>query len=427
MSTVCESFLPVTAMARSGDDRMFRTGLLLLTKPIHKLTLSIPQLLSGAFQLVHETLYIHLVPDVLSTSKAALGNIPCTENIRRFVLDTYVSSSTICSGPDIRFLLGNITIEPATAAEQHHVLKSTCQVVITQEMAADSRGALLQYVIKNFPTKEDIAMETITLDTVHPVQLSDYPGLRDQSRTHDSGLVTTYDNVAVGGTFDNLHIGHKILLTEACLHANKSVTVGVTDTCMNTNKVLSELIRPTDARIKEVLGFLKDIKPALQYTVTPITDPYGPTLVDASLQCLVVSEETLRGGQSVNLKRKERAMNSLDVVTIDIVEDSCHSSNEEVKISSSSLRKRLLGMLLREPKPNPGLRPSPYIIGLTGGIGSGKSSVCHRLQGQGAAIVDCDKLGVYLIPGGASDFGGHGFSCNSVTVRCHVTVICKFF
>ena len=38
------------------------------------------------------------------------------------------------------------------------------------------------------------------------------------------------------------------------------------------------------------------------------------------------------------------------MVTIDIVEDSCHSSNEEVKISSSSLRKRLLGMLLREPK-----------------------------------------------------------------------------
>ena len=35
----------------------------------------------------------------------------------------------------------------------------------------------------------------------------------------------------------------------------------------------------------------------------------------------------------------------------------------------------------------------PYIIGLTGGIASGKSSVCRRLEGQGASVVDCDKLG----------------------------------
>ena len=32
------------------------------------------------------------------------------------------------------------------------------------------------------------------------------------------------------------------------------------------------------------------------------------------------------------------------------MEDRCHSPEEEVKISSSSLRKRLLGTLLREPK-----------------------------------------------------------------------------
>lgn len=41
------------------------------------------------------------------------------------------------------------------------------------------------------------------------------------------------------------------------------------------------------------------------------------------------------------------------------------------------------------------------IVGLTGGIGSGKSTVAHRLGELGAAIVDADKLGhgAYL-PGG---------------------------
>ena len=37
----------------------------------------------------------------------------------------------------------------------------------------------------------------------------------------------------------------------------------------------------------------------------------------------------------------------------------------------------------------------PYVIGLTGGIASGKSSVAKRLEGLGAHIVDCDKLGLY--------------------------------
>lgn len=36
----------------------------------------------------------------------------------------------------------------------------------------------------------------------------------------------------------------------------------------------------------------------------------------------------------------------------------------------------------------------PYIIGLTGGTASGKSSICARLKGQGAAIIECDKLGM---------------------------------
>lgn len=44
-------------------------------------------------------------------------------------------------------------------------------------------------------------------------------------------------------------------------------------------------------------------------------------------------------------------------------------------------------------QPKPVLLTSPYIIGLTGGIASGKSSVCERLRKLGARIVDCDKLG----------------------------------
>lgn len=38
-----------------------------------------------------------------------------------------------------------------------------------------------------------------------------------------------YNTVVLGGTFDRLHAGHKILLTESVLRSRKRVVVGVTD------------------------------------------------------------------------------------------------------------------------------------------------------------------------------------------------------
>lgn len=41
-----------------------------------------------------------------------------------------------------------------------------------------------------------------------------------------------YNSVVLGGTFDRLHIGHKILLSEAALRARRRLVVGVTDVNM---------------------------------------------------------------------------------------------------------------------------------------------------------------------------------------------------
>jgi len=52
----------------------------------------------------------------------------------------------------------------------------------------------------------------------------------------DSNPVVTHSSVCVGGTFDHMHVGHRILLSEACLFATHSVTVGVTDGPMNNSQ-----------------------------------------------------------------------------------------------------------------------------------------------------------------------------------------------
>lgn len=43
-----------------------------------------------------------------------------------------------------------------------------------------------------------------------------------------------------------------------------------------------------------------DIKPSLAFDIIPLLDPYGPAGSDPSLEFLVVSEETYRGGMAVN-------------------------------------------------------------------------------------------------------------------------------
>lgn len=48
-----------------------------------------------------------------------------------------------------------------------------------------------------------------------------------------------------------------------------------------------------------------DIKPSLAFDIIPLLDPYGPAGSDPSLEFLVVSEETYRGGMAVNRFRLE--------------------------------------------------------------------------------------------------------------------------
>lgn len=86
-----------------------------------------------------------------------------------------------------------------------------------------------------------------------------------------------FQHVVIGGTFDQLHSGHKMLISAAILRCEKSLTIGVTDGTMIHTKKLWELIEPCQKRIDKLKEFLMDIEPRIDYHVVPITDPYGPT------------------------------------------------------------------------------------------------------------------------------------------------------
>lgn len=202
-----------------------------------------------------------------------------------------------------------------------------------------------------------------------------------------------YNYVVLGGTFDRLHSGHKILLSEAILHCQVKLTVGVTDTEMLKSKKLWELVEPCAVRIQKVKDFLEEVEPRLEYVVIPINDMYGPTKDTPEFEMIVVSAETINGGNKINEARKQNGLKPMAVLSVPLLPEANKSDDvEEDKISSSNNRLRLLGALIKPPTLKDHLPKTPYVIGLSGGIASGKSSISTYLKNYGAGIINADLL-----------------------------------
>ncbi|RKP10073.1 hypothetical protein THASP1DRAFT_28155 [Thamnocephalis sphaerospora] len=154
-----------------------------------------------------------------------------------------------------------------------------------------------------------------------------------------------YKHVALGGTFDHLHAGHKILLTVATWLTDDRIFCGVTDGGMLQGKQHPEYLESTESRIAHVHSFLTTICRRRNYVVDRLYDPFGPTITDASIDALVVSRETKRGGDAVQKERAARGFPSLRVRVIDVVaagrQSLCESEWTDLKLSSTQIRARL--------------------------------------------------------------------------------------
>lgn len=219
-----------------------------------------------------------------------------------------------------------------------------------------------------------------------------------------------YEDVCVGGTFDYIHIGHKLLLSLAAYTSSKRLVVGVSDKPLLKKKALRELMQPVELRIALVDDFLHSVKPSLVYDIDALQDGYGPAIVDPALSAILVSEETKKGGQMCNDKRAEKGMAPLDVVVMPLVDEGSADSGtciiEENKASSTHKRRDLLGVLrggsthwCRRSE-----RTQPYVVGLTGGIASGKSTARRMLMEIAA------EAGQAGSPGEANSGGSSGGS-----------------
>jgi pantetheine-phosphate adenylyltransferase len=149
----------------------------------------------------------------------------------------------------------------------------------------------------------------------------------------------TYRIIAVGGTFDRLHYGHKVLLSIAAWLASEQLICGVADGRPLEGKTLGDLILPVSVRIASVVAFLQKIKKGIKHQVIPITDNFGPTIDDPKIEAIVCSRETIKGCEWINCQRALSHFNPLAIFPIDLLSNnSPNELNLSTKISSSFLR-----------------------------------------------------------------------------------------
>ncbi len=127
-----------------------------------------------------------------------------------------------------------------------------------------------------------------------------------------------FRKVAVGGTFDEFHRGHKVLLMKA-FEIGGHVLIGL---C--SDEFVEKMGKPHatasyEERLKELRGFLKVLGLSDKAEIVSLNDPYGVTVTDRCIEALVVSEETEKTALKINQKRSEAQLPPLTIVTISMV------------------------------------------------------------------------------------------------------------
>jgi pantetheine-phosphate adenylyltransferase len=145
-----------------------------------------------------------------------------------------------------------------------------------------------------------------------------------------------YKKVAVGGTFDELHRGHKALLDMA-FEVGDKVVIGLSSDAFVLKMGKPHKTASYDERRKELFTFLADSDLIRRAEIVTLDDPFGRTMTGEGLEALVVSKETLKTAEKINEKRQKIGLSPLKLVVVNMVPAENNSPISTTRIRSGEI------------------------------------------------------------------------------------------
>eukprot|EP01025_Chloroclados_australasicus_P013528 TRINITY_DN16369_c0_g1_i1.p1 TRINITY_DN16369_c0_g1~~TRINITY_DN16369_c0_g1_i1.p1 ORF type:complete len:312 (-),score=34.11 TRINITY_DN16369_c0_g1_i1:194-1129(-) len=142
--------------------------------------------------------------------------------------------------------------------------------------------------------------------------------------------------VAIGGTFDRLHAGHRLLLAVAALICSQEIFIGITSDQLLAQKSNKQLLETYDYREKQARNFTQLVNRGIVVQTGPLIDPKEPTEAEIieDMEAIAVSEETVKGAIQINEGRTRRGFRELEIVVVPLI----GVTQDGSKLSSSGLR-----------------------------------------------------------------------------------------
>jgi phosphopantetheine adenylyltransferase/dephospho-CoA kinase len=212
---------------------MANIGLLVLTKP-KKLKGILPVIK----QHVNKTLYVQLYPG----RQRLVNPVPSNEIVSNWlnhgpaVVGIYSQVTAACQHLDVRVLLTGLKDPFVSTIHTRKQIEMVIFDCVFDEVEVDNflKSCLLNATQKcqivTLTGNEDPSSDNVS---VYPYHWKSVVPKMTESFSTDRMLpdkeLQIYENVVLGGTFDRLHAGHKILLSESVLRCTRKLTVGVTD------------------------------------------------------------------------------------------------------------------------------------------------------------------------------------------------------
>ncbi len=149
-----------------------------------------------------------------------------------------------------------------------------------------------------------------------------------------------FEKIGIGGTFDRLHSGHKLILDIAAFYC-QLVHIGLItkDYLDHNRKILGEIIETFEVRSKALIDYLSWRNCSVLISEITKRGEDRELAVTSNIHALIVSPETYSGALLINKKRISVGKQPLNLIILPFV-----LQNDNTVISSTKIRQSTVKM-----------------------------------------------------------------------------------